>query len=665
MLYFCDMEKELLQLGERRLTVALKSATVDIEKRTVDVVYATETPVLTWDWSEGQFYEVLAITPEAIMTERLDSGAPVLNSHNKSNVLEQLGVIDRHWIADGQAWATIRLSKRPELDSLLQDIADGIVRNISAGYRVWEYTKVTTADSIPTYRATKWEPHEVSWVTVPADVRSGVRSQGESPYTAVVISDEAEQQQSTNQSTTSIMTDEKNKGGNGGGDNPPVVVPAVQTDAERLLTVKEERERGMQIREAVRTAKLPDALADELVNEGVDINVARERIIKAFAAADPTKDIQNQGGAHLGKDREAEGRSRGMEMGLLLRAGQSAVTKNFSKEDLALGNQYRSYTLMDMARMFLEAKGVNTRGMNPVELAGRALASTSDFSVMLGGIIHQVLLTQYEFASNTWSQWCRIGSVTDFRNHDRLRSGTFGLIDDITEGGEYKTKKIADGAKETISIGSKGNRVGITRQAIINDSLGFLNDVASGLGRSMAYTIEDAVYKKLIANPNMNDSVALFHSSHGNLAASGTAPSVDSLKAVRIAMGKQKDVSGNMPIVVKPWAVLCSLELADTFRELNQMQFNSDSQKEQQKPNVVRGMFSQVIETPLLTGNAWYVVADPQMFPAMEVAFLNGNQTPFIQQKETTDIDGVEYLIRHDWGVAPMDYRGIYKNPGA
>lgn len=659
------MEKELLQLGERRLTVALKSSTVDIEKRTVDVVYATETPILTWDWSEGQFYEVLAITPEAIMTERLDSGAPVLNSHDKWDVLKQLGVIDRHWIADGQAWATIRLSKRAELDSLLQDIADGIVRNISAGYRVWEYTKVTTADSIPTYRATKWEPHEVSWVTVPADVRSGVRSQGESPYTAVVISDEAEQQQSTNQSTTSIMTDEKNKGGNGGGDNPPVVAPAVQTDAERLLTVKQERERGMQIREAVRTAKLPDALADELVNEGVDINVARERIIKAFAAADPTKDIQNQGSAHLGKDREAEGRMRGVTNGILLRDGQKLVTDKFTKEDIELGNQYRHYTLMDMARMFLEAKGVNTRGLSSVELSGRALASTSDFSVMLGGIIHQVLLAQYEFASNTWSQWCRIGSVNDFRNHDRLRNGTFGLIDDLTEGGEYKSKKIADGAKETISIGTKGNRVGITRQAIINDSLGFLNDVAAGLGRSMAYTIEDAVYKKLVANPTMNDGQTLFHSTHGNLLASGTAASVDSLKAVRTAMGKQKDVSSNMYINVSPWGVICPMGMGDVFRELNQMQYNSDSNKEQLKPNLVRGMFSQIIETPLLEGTAWYVVANPSMHSAMEVAFLNGNQTPFIQQKETTDIDGAEYLVRHDWGIAPMDFRAIYKNPGA
>ena len=100
---------------------------------------------------------------------------------------------------------------------------------------------------------------------------------------------------------------------------------------------------------------------------------------------------------------------------------------------------------------------------------------------------------------------------------------------------------------------------------------------------------------------------------------------------------------------------------------INESQYDPDTvaNKAQMKPNLVRGLFRDVVDTPRLSGTRRYLFADPAVAPVIEVAFLNGQESPVI---ETADADfnvlGVQMRGYHDFGVALQDPRGGLKSKG-
>ena len=111
--------------------------------------------------------------------------------------------------------------------------------------------------------------------------------------------------------------------------------------------------------------------------------------------------------------------------------------------------------------------------------------------------------------------------------------------------------------------------------------------------------------------------------------------------------------------------MLCPLSLGGLAREVNGAEYNDDADRNQNKPNVVRGLFSDIVDTPRLSGTAWYTFADPNESPVMEVAFLDGDDEPYLEMQAGFTVDGISWKVRHDFGIAAIDYRGARKNPGA
>ena len=48
----------------------------------------------------------------------------------------------------------------------------------------------------------------------------------------------------------------------------------------------------------------------------------------------------------------------------------------------------------------------------------------------------------------------------------------------------------------------------------------------------------------------------------------------------------------------------------------------------------------------------------------MDVAFLDGKQTPDIIEHEEFRVDAISYKVRMVMGAGWVDYRGALKNPG-
>jgi hypothetical protein len=95
-------------------------------------------------------------------------------------------------------------------------------------------------------------------------------------------------------------------------------------------------------------------------------------------------------------------------------------------------------------------------------------------------------------------------------------------------------------------------------------------------------------------------------------------------------MASQKDPSLNEFLDLRPAVLLLPIGLGGQARVINQSQYDPDNvasgSKAQMKPNVVVGLFGDVVDTPRLTGTRRYLFADPSIAPVLEVAFLDGQQ---------------------------------------
>lgn len=359
-----------------------------------------------------------------------------------------------------------------------------------------------------------------------------------------------------------------------------------------------------------------------------------------------------------------------------------AIIGRAGKGEVKSTNQLRGYTARELARLCAERAGIKTQGMDPHQFIAAAFTgrdpksgiyaginqSTSDFPVLLENTMHKVLQGAYAAQPDTWSRFCATGSVVDFRAHNRYRLGSIGNLDALLENGEFKNKAIPDGEKQSITASTKGNVINLTRQTIINDDLGAFITLSAMLGRAAARTIEADVYTTLALNsglgPLLSDGVSLFHANHGNIS-TGAALSAAAIDADRVTMASQTDISGNDYLDLRPQVLLVPISLGSDARTINDAQYDPDTANKLQKPNAVRGLFADIVDTPRLSGTRRYLFADPNIAPVLEVAFLNGERAPFLDSQDGFTIDGVQWKVRLDFGIAGVGSEGAVTNAGA
>lgn len=141
---------------------------VDAEKRTIELAFSSDVELERWAGAAEQ----LSHQPGACELTRLNDGAPLLFNHDLGKVI---GVVENARIdADGKGRAVVRFSRSAEAETVWQDVQDGILRNVSVGYRIKDIKLKESRDGLDVYEATKWEPFEISIVSVPADTSVGV-----------------------------------------------------------------------------------------------------------------------------------------------------------------------------------------------------------------------------------------------------------------------------------------------------------------------------------------------------------------------------------------------------------------------------------------------------------------------------------------------------------
>ncbi|WP_375572794.1 prohead protease/major capsid protein fusion protein [Seohaeicola saemankumensis] len=179
-----ESAREERRLGlQLRADVRLMPETVDVEARTVELVWSTGATVRRRDYWTGKPYdEVLSLEAGHVDLSRLNGGAPLLNTHGAHDLGQVLGVVERAWVETGEAGAQgrarVRFSARADVEPIWRDVEAGIIRNVSVGYSVRRFEITEQEGQVPIWRAVDWQPMELSAVPVGADAAAGFRGSG-------------------------------------------------------------------------------------------------------------------------------------------------------------------------------------------------------------------------------------------------------------------------------------------------------------------------------------------------------------------------------------------------------------------------------------------------------------------------------------------------------
>lgn len=443
----------------------------------------------------------------------------------------------------------------------------------------------------------------------------------------------------------------------------PAATPAPIPDPITALAQRNEQIRGVfaNFRGVTGVAALEnECLADPRMT----LEAAQARLLSHVAAGG--QPLGGNPSVQAGRDERDAERER-IVSALLVRSG---VLTGDAAVQARQDNPFARQSLLAIAENALIRAGVNTRSMGRDEIASRVLAmqTTSDFPILLENTLNRMLLAGYMLQPFTWSRFCAIGTLSDYRPHNRYHLSSFSDLKEVNEAGEYENGVLGDAAKETIQGKRKGRILQVTPEVIVNDDLGGLQRIAQALGQAAGRTIEKDVYATLALNagagPTLSDGKALFHADHGNIAAVNAVPSVASFDAGRVLMGQQKDPGGNDFLDISPAIWLGPMSLRGTARGVNEAEYDDEAQKNQRKPNISRGLVRDIVDSPRLSGTAWFLFADPNIEPVLEVAFLDGVREPRLEQETNFRTDGLSWKATHRYGVGGVGYRGAVKNAG-
>lgn len=612
--------------------------TINKEARTAELVWSTGARVLRSSFWDGPYFEELSMDTGAIRMERLNNGAPLLNSHNARDLESQIGVVERAWIENGQGKAVVRFSQNnPKADPIWKDVADGVIRNVSVGYVTHKFEQVEGGqDTTPVFRAVDWEPMELSLVPIPADASAGVRA-SEEKFECVF------ETRNFNVEKKTMPTKEELE---------QIAAEKREAEEKQKAAVEATQKRATEILASVRKAGLEMSFAEELIgDEKISLEAARGKIIDKLAETSPKVDARNPS-ITIVTD-EVDTMKRGMESALLHRFD----AKKYKLEGSA--SEFIGMRMSELAKEALEKRGVKTRGLSVNEIAKRAFHSTSDFPEILANVANKSLRDGYEEAPATYAPLVREIEVADFKQISRTQLGDYPQLEKVGESGEFKRGTISEAA-EKYQVETYGKVVAVSRQVIVNDDMAAFTRLPMMAGIAARNKISNDVWNILLANAAMGDGVTLFHATHSNLQA-GAAAIKDGLSVMRSAMKKQTGLDGQLLNIMPKFLIVGSERETEAEALVSSLII----------PNTVSDSIPlafarslQVIAEPRLGAAPYYLAASIGQIDVIELAYLQGQRGVYLETRMGFDVDGMELKARLDFGVKAIDWRGLQKNPG-
>lgn len=631
----------------------IDTTSYNAEDNTVEVVFATETPVKRYSYNiGGYFYEVLEISEKSIDFLRLHNGASILNTHNTWDLKSVLGVVVDAWVdaSKKEARAKVKLSEEEEDKTTVNKIIKGIIRNISCSYDISEYTLTEPDNEIPTLRATKWMPLEISFVPVPADPNSGTRNQDKIFSETTIIKNRKQMEPET---TTEQAPATPQPAATTAPAQPAIT--QVDENAVRSAATQEERNRVTTITDSCKRAGLPTKFAEDLIANGTDIHAAREAMIEEISKRSNPAPI-TQRTEVTGEDEAVKQRNAIID-GIMERSNPGSV----DIKDNETARRYANMRLLDIAKDRLRTKDQNIDLLSEHDIVKRAWATT-DYPDLLTATFERSLRRFYEGTVEEWRMFARRESLADFREKTGITVDGAVTFEEIPEGGVYRETPIITNDQQKIKLAKFGRKYSITDIAIINDDLGVFSRIPQILAIGAQQFQSEAVWGLINSNAKAPDGTAMFHTSHKNLASSGAVINETTLSTARTAMRRQTSPAGHR-LGIRPKYLLVPPELetaADKMVSAIMATVTGDV-------NVFANKLQVVVSDMLSSDKSWYTVADPAMttIDGLVYAYLNGEEGLKTDSRINWDNDSLEVKGSLAFACAVWGYQGWYKNPGA
>jgi hypothetical protein len=323
----------------------------------------------------------------------------------------------------------------------------------------------------------------------------------------------------------------------------------------------------------------------------------------------------------------------------------------------AAARGYMEDGLVAIAAATVEHRGVPRNVRQIEEIFTRAAHTTSDFPLIMSGAINRTLEARYLMAQPTYRGIARQRNFRDFRPHTSLKIGDFPMLKQVLEDGEIKYGTLTEGA-ETLQVLSYARALSVSRQLMINDDLGAIQEALASYG-SIVALFEEITFYSSAFNGKLSDGNTVFHASHNNLAAVAAAIDVDPVSLGRASMAKQKSLDGNPLMANRPAIILTG---PDTLTAAEKLVMNI-TPITVAAVNIFSGRLTP-IDTAQIADKSWYLFPDPAAGSNYRWGYLDGYEAPRVRIENPFGRQGMVMSVEHDFGCGAVDYRYGFKNAG-
>jgi phage major head subunit gpT-like protein len=343
-----------------------------------------------------------------------------------------------------------------------------------------------------------------------------------------------------------------------------------------------------------------------------------------------------------------------IEASFALQGGLPNVEKHYDEKTLEAAHKARRELSLGevlvqaaVANGYDGSRRVTASTLRPILAAAWA---THSISGILSSTVNKFLLAGFDSVESAWRQISTVRSVNDFKTLTSYRLNGGFKFEQVGNGGELKNAGASD-EQRTISADTYGIMTSVTRTDLINDDLGALTAVPQRIGRGGALKLNDVFWT------SFQDDSGFFTTARGNKKTSAGALSISTLKTIATMFRKLRDPDGN-PVAIEPRLLLVPVDQELAAAEImGSTLIQSGATGGQPERNVMAGRYQVVASTYLSNVDDFYLLASPADLPVMEVAFLNGVQSPIV---ETAEADfntlGVQMRGYFDFGVAKAEY---------
>lgn len=309
---------------------------------------------------------------------------------------------------------------------------------------------------------------------------------------------------------------------------------------------------------------------------------------------------------------------------------------------------------------------VNVTSGNVGRVIEAAFSSTA-LSNLLSNVSNKTAESAFMDVEQNWREFAKIKPVKDFKQTTGVRL-THGLkYQRVSQAGEVKYGSIGDKAYVN-KADTHAILFTLTREDIINDDLGMLNEFMSMLGSGGAQALNELVWSTFLNNGTF------FQAPNGNyFEGASTNLSLTSLETAVKLLAEQKDEKG-IPINVRGSVLLVPPALEVIARQLFvSTEVRPLATAKEPVANVFANQYRPVM-SPFIgaasgiaggSSTAWYLLARSGSMSVLEVVFLDGRETPTIESVQLApDRLGVGWVGYHDFGAALAEHRLGVKSKG-